>query len=92
MNARDAFERLRDQLKPTCPIPINKQRGEKKAPAYFTGIINMLIEANAQGLPCDYDPRTLTTVTSDGFPLRTLARRLDGAFTGSCQSSRSMGD
>ena len=80
-NARNAFERLRDQLQPTCPIPMNKQRGEKKAPAYFTGIINMLIEAHSEGVPCDYDPRSLTTVTRNGFPVRTLARRLDGAFT-----------
>ena len=80
--ARSTFERLREQLQPTCPIPMNKQRGEKRASAYFTGIINMLIEANADGLPCDYDPRTLTTVTRDGFPIRTMARRLDGAFTG----------
>ena len=59
---------------------MNKQKGEKKAPAYLTGMINMLIEANAEGLPCDYDPRKLTTVTIDGAPLRTLARRIDGAF------------
>ena len=80
-NARNAFERLRDQLQPTCPIPMNKQRGEKKAPAYFTGLINMLIEAHSEGLPCDYDPKSLTIVTRNGFPVRTLARRLDGAFT-----------
>ena len=80
-DARNAFERLRDQLQPNCPIPMNKQKGEKRAPAYFTGIINMLIEANADGLPCDYSPKSLTTVTRDGFPVRTLARRLDGAFT-----------
>ena len=80
-NARNAFERLRDQLQPTCPIPMNKQRGEKKAPAYFTGIINMLIEAHSEGVRCDYDPKSLTTVTRNGFPVRTLARRLDGAFT-----------
>src|SRR5207248_3534551 len=49
--------------------------------AFFTGIINMLIEANIQGLPCEYDPRELTTVTLNGAPLRTLARRVDGAFT-----------
>jgi hypothetical protein len=29
---------------------------------------------------CDYDPRTLTTVTVAGRPLRTLARRVDGAY------------
>ena len=80
-DARNAFERLRDQLQPTCPIPMNKQKGEKKAPAYFTGIINMLIEAHSEGLPCDYDPKSLTTVTRNGCLVRTLARRLDGAFT-----------
>ena len=73
---------LQDQLQPTCPLPMNKQKGDKKARAYFTGIINMLIEANSEGLQCDYDPRSLTTATRDGLPIRTLARRFDGAFTG----------
>ena len=27
-----------------------------------------------------YDPRKLTTITHAGIPLRTLARRVDGAF------------
>ena len=78
--ARQVFEELYKQLSPGCPIPMNKQKGEKKAPAYFTGIINMLVERNAQGFPCDYDPHKLTTVTRDSKPLRTLARRVDGAF------------
>lgn len=78
--AKKTFERLHKKLCPKCVIPLNKQSGEKKAPAFFTGIINMLIEANAEGLPCDFDPRALTTVTSKGRPLRTLARRVDGAF------------
>jgi hypothetical protein len=78
--ARQAFEGLYKKLDPRCPIPMNKQKGEKKAPAYFTAIINMLIEASVEGLPCDYDPRKLTTVTRDNRPLRTLARRVDGAF------------
>ena len=80
--ARNAFEGLQDQLQPTCPLPMNKQKGDKKARAYFTGIINVLIEANSEGLQCDYDPRSLTTATRDGLPIRTLARRFDGAFTG----------
>ena len=78
--ARNNFENLRSTLNPNCPIPLNKQKGEKKAPAYFTGMINMLIEANSAGHSCDYDPRKLTTVTKDRKPLRTLARRVDGAF------------
>lgn len=78
--AKKEFESLKHKLNPSCPLPMNKQKGEKKAPAYLTGIINMLIEANAAGLSCDYDPRQLTTVTLNGLPLRTLARRVDGAF------------
>ena len=78
--AKSEFERHYSRLRPRCPIPMNKQRGEKKAPAYFTGMVNMLIEAHALGHSCDYDPRRLTTITRDKTPLRTLARRVDGAF------------
>ena len=78
--ARREFKKLYRILKPKCPIPMNKQKGGKKAPAYLTGIINMLVEANIKGMSCDYDPRELTTITVKGAPLRTLARRVDGAF------------
>lgn len=80
ITAKSNFERLNLELVPTCPIPMNKQKGDKRAPAYFTGIVNMLIEANLGDSPCNYDPRELTTVTFNGAPLRTLARRVDGAF------------
>jgi len=73
-NANGLFQKLRKQLKPKCPIPMNKQKGRKRTPAFFTGIINMLIESNADGLACDYDPRKLTTVTQRGVPVRTLAK------------------
>jgi hypothetical protein len=74
------FKRLKKQLKPKCPLPMNKQRGKKKNYAFLTGIVNMLIEANVSKAPCDYDPRSLTTITHNAMPLRTLARRVDGAF------------
>lgn len=80
--AKTLFHKLQHALNPKCPLPMNKQKGEKKAPAYFTGIVNMLIESNAKGMPCDYDPRELTTVTKNKRPFRTLARRVDGAFPG----------
>lgn len=79
--ARQTFEQLKLHYNPTCPIPMNKQKGEKQAPSYFTGIINILIEANANGFSCNYDPRELTSLTSNGVPIRTLAKRVDGAFT-----------
>ncbi|MEX0715358.1 MAG: hypothetical protein WD066_02160 [Planctomycetaceae bacterium] len=80
--AQRTFEQLRKRLCPNCPLPMNKQKGPKKAPAFFTGIINMLIESNAVGSPCDYDPRELTTFTRNRQPFRTLSRRVDGAFPG----------
>jgi len=78
--AKEIFEGLKAQFDPACPIPMNKQKGDKKAPAYLTGVVNMLIEANCQGMPCNYAPGRLTTFTRDGAPLRTLARRVDGCF------------
>jgi hypothetical protein len=78
--AKKEFARLKRELKPKCPLPMNKQKGKKRAPAYLTGMVNMLIEANAAGRPCDYDPRALTTIAANKSPLRTFARRMDGAF------------
>ena len=78
--AKLEFERLKAELRPTRPFPMNKQKGDMKSEAFLTSIINMIIEANAEGMPCDYDPRELTTITRDGMPVRTLARRVDGAF------------
>jgi hypothetical protein len=79
--ARALFKKMRRKLKPLCPLPLNKQKGEKKSEAYLTCIVNMIVEANAKGLPCDYDPRQLTIFTAGGKPVRTLSRRIDGAFT-----------
>lgn len=78
--AKAEFTRLKKQLRPKCQLPLNKQKGKMRAPAFLTGMVNMLIEAGANDLPCNYDPRELTTVTVGGRPIRTLARRVDGAF------------
>jgi len=78
--AESSFVRLKRRLNPNCPLPMNKQSGDKKNFAFFTGIVNMLIESGIADSPCDYDPRALTTITRDSMPLRTLARRVDGAF------------
>lgn len=83
MNADEAekeFKRLRKTLRPMCPLPMNKQKGNKKAHAFFTGIVNMLVERYSDGIALDYDPRELTTVTRHGHPVRTMSRRVDGAF------------
>ena len=82
-DAKKTFNKLIKQHRPKCSIPMNKQKGKKKAPAYFTGIINTLIEANSSDHKCDYSPRELTTITRNEKPLRTLARWVDGAFPAS---------
>lgn len=74
------FNHLKATLNPRCSLPMNKQKAEKRNHAFLTGMVNMLVEANIGGAPCDYDPRSLTTITHDAMPLRTLARRVDGAF------------
>lgn len=81
--AKKIFKSFYKNLQPSCPIPMNKQKGKMKQPAFLTGVVNMLVEANANGLPCDYDPHQLTIVAKDGLPVRTLARRVDGAFPSS---------
>ncbi|MYM00324.1 hypothetical protein GR702_21515 [Novosphingobium sp. FGD1] len=78
--AKAEFDKHFALLQPKCPIPLNKQKGEKKAHAFLTALVNMMIEAHSQGMDCNFDPRELTTLTRDGEPLRTLARRVDGAF------------
>lgn len=83
MNAEKAaalFHQLFQQYNPHCPLPENKQKGDKKAKAYFTCIINILIEANNLEYTVNYDPRLLTSFTQRGLPVRTLSRRVDGAF------------
>lgn len=78
--AKIIFFDLKQKLNPRCPIPMNKQKGDKRAEAYLTGIVNILIEHYSNGEEVCFDPRELTTITRDGEPLRTLARQFDGAF------------
>lgn len=78
--AKELFDGLRKKLSPSCPLPMNKQKKEKKDFAFLTGIVNMLIEKEIGSNPCDYDPRELTAITINNFPIRSMSRRVDGAF------------
>lgn len=59
--AESVFEELYARI-PSKNIPMNKQKGEKKHPNYFAGIINMLVEDASGGKPCVYKPRKLATI------------------------------
>ena len=81
-DAREIFEELQGSKKYDCPLPMNKQKGNKAKPSYFTGIINMLVADGLKGAECNYSPMELTTITRDAVAVRTLSRRIDGAFPG----------
>lgn len=78
--AEKTFKLFHKNLNPNCLLPLNKQKGDKKNYAFLTCLVNMLLEKELSGLPCNLDPRQLTTVTQKQMPLRTLSRRVDGAF------------
>ncbi len=62
------------------PQPMNKQKGAMRAPAFLTAMVNHIIAREAPGYTIDFDPGELTKLTRNRRPLRTLSRRLDGAF------------
>jgi hypothetical protein len=77
--AKKYFEQLRKNHT-NCPLPLNKQKGDKRHHAYFTCIINLLLEANIRQMTCDYSPTELTSLTLDERLQYTFSRRFDGAF------------
>jgi hypothetical protein len=78
--AKKLFYEMKKVNKPKCPLPMNKQKNEKRDFSFLTGLVNMIVEKNIGKLNCDYDPKELTAITKDGLPIRTLSRRVDGAF------------
>ncbi|HEY9533940.1 MAG TPA: hypothetical protein VIQ77_05360 [Mucilaginibacter sp.] len=80
--AKQLFTELCDKYSPSCEIPMNKQSGDKSAPNYYTGIINILLEANIGHYAISYSAKELTAFTLNRVPYRSLSRRVDGSFPG----------
>ena len=81
--AKIEFDKLYKEISPPAHlIPMNKQKGDKKQAAFLTGIVNMIIYKELGGKSFAHDPRNLTLVTKNSFPIRTLARRVDGCYPG----------
>ncbi len=78
--AKAEFDRLSAALGPKCVLPMNKQKGEKKHPAYLVGIVNMLTEQALGSRQFCADPRGLCIATKNGVPVRTFSRWMDGAY------------
>lgn len=56
----------------------NKQSGEKAKPAMLTEMVNIILGNKLEVF--NSNPQQLTTVTRDNLPVRTLSRRVDGAY------------
>jgi hypothetical protein len=79
--AEQTFKQLRQAHNPSCHLPMNKQKGSKRHPAFLTCIVNVLTEVHLKGVHFDDNPDQLTTITdSQGRLVKTLSRRIDGAY------------
>lgn len=64
-------------------VPMNKQTGEKRAPLFLTGMVNILFSYELQGEKFEDDPRRLPVIDRGGELFGAMSRRLDGAFPSS---------
>lgn len=80
--AKRAFKGLLAKYKPKCPLPMNKQKGEKRHYAYLTCMVNVLTERSLKkGKFCNYSPRALCTITDASNKLvKVLSRWMDGVY------------
>lgn len=61
-------------------VPMNKQKGYKRAESYLTGMVNLIVSYGLDGRPCDYDPHKIPVIDHDGSLYAALSRRMDGSF------------
>lgn len=86
MNKEEATSKFKELLKEhknlklNCPLPENKQKNEKSGYALLTCMVNILIAKELKKLNCNYDPHSLSYFIKDSYLVRTLSRRIDGAF------------
>ncbi len=67
----------------TIRVPMNKQSGPMRAPAYLTGLVNILFSHALGGRRFEFDPRRLPVIDSNGELFAAMSRRLDGAYPSS---------
>jgi hypothetical protein len=83
--AKQLFESVRDEGEfPGYLVSMNKQKGDKRHEAYLASIVNILtwrgLVARGGDVELDHSPHGPLTFSRDGMPLRTLFRRMDGAY------------
>jgi hypothetical protein len=83
MNREEAateFAKVYKKTKPTKPLPMNKQKGEKRHPAYLASMVAMIAESVVGPSGFIDDARKLSILTSDHKLEEIFSRRFDGAL------------
>jgi len=78
--AAAAFEVVRTETCPTKPLPMNKQKGEKRHPAYLASLVAMIAEKVLGADGFIDDARKLSVLTQDNVLEGVFSRRFDGAI------------
>lgn len=92
-NIFETYKKKHEEQNFICGLPLNKQKNEKKSPAFFTGIINILTEETirefarkkeliyGKEISFSHDPHELSYVLNKEKYLEgSFSRRFDGAF------------
>ncbi len=74
------FKKLRAKVMPVKPLPMNKQKGEKRHPAYLSSIVAMIAESVVGPDGFVDDARKLSILTRKGRLEEIFSRRFDGAL------------
>ena len=74
------FAKVYKKTKPTKPLPKNKQKGEKRHPAYLASMVAMIAESIVGPSGFIDDARKLSILTSDHTLEEIFSRRFDGAL------------
>jgi hypothetical protein len=74
------FGKVRNRVRPTKPLPMNKQKGEKRHPAYLASIVAMIAESVLGPDGFVDDARKLSILTWEDKLIEIFSRRFDGAL------------
>ena len=83
MNCEQAaaeYNKLKKQLSPMLPPSFNKQKGEKRHPAYLSCMVAMVAESIVGPDGFINDTRNLAILTAGNVLMHAFSRRFDGAL------------
>ena len=78
--AAEEFKTVQLRTQPTKPLPMNKQKGDNRHPAYLASLVGMIAESVLGPSGFIDDARRLSVITRDNVLEGVFSRRFDGAI------------